>query len=139
MQQPYGIGYAEFSEDPGVAPPQLMAGDTPAVVTQDFAITVAGATILQFTPLQRDEDGAFEPWAAGGEIAAIAAFDLPVGTLRKAVYTEGMFNIDAIRWPTGTTEAEVEVAQTGNLRFRKLLYSDQRTGNEGAPGTPAGP
>lgn len=135
----YNIHYAESVAQDGANPPQLFAGDTPAVVTQDFEFTVADAAWPQFTPLARGEDGGFEPWAAGAEIAAITAFEIPVGTVRKAVYTEGMFNIDAINWPEGTTEEEVEAAQTGNLRFRKLLYSDKRTGNEGDPGTPAGP
>lgn len=134
----YSIHYAESAQQDGAQPPQLFAGDTPAVVTQDFELTAA-AVWPQFTPLARGVDGGFELWAAGAEIAAVTAFEIPVGTVRKAVYTEGMFNIDAINWPAETTEDEVEAAQTGNLRFRKLLYSDQRTGNEGDPGTPAGP
>lgn len=137
----YDIHYASGAnaEDTGL-PPQLMAGDTPAVVTQDFAITVSTNPIAQFAPLKWD-GGNLVPWTAGSEIAAITAFGLPVGTLRKAVYTAGMFNIDAINWPSGTTEAQVQAAQSGMLRFRKLLHSDKRTGNESAyvgPGNEAG-
>ena len=138
----YDIHYASGAnaEDTGL-PPQLLAGDTPAVATQDFAITVAGAAIPQFSPLARTA-GALVPWTAGTEIAAITAFDLPIGTLRKALYVAGMFNIDAINWPDGTTEAQIEAGSTGMLRFRKLLYSDARTGNESTtpgPGEEAGP
>jgi len=138
----FDIHYAEGpnGEDTGL-PPQLMAGDTPAVVTQDYKITVSGSTIKQFTPLKRDNGAGFVPWTAGSSVDAIAAFDLPVGTYRKCLYTAGMFNIDAINWPEGTTEAQAELAQTGMIRYRKLLYSDQRTGNESAyvgPGNEAG-
>jgi len=139
----YDIHYASGAnaEDTGL-PPQLIAGDTPALATQDFLIVVSTNPIKQFTPL-KNNSGALVPWTAGSEVAAIAAFDLPVGTARKAVYVAGMFNIDAINWPTGTTEAQVEAAQItgGMIRFRKLLHSDKRTGNESqyvGPGNEAG-
>lgn len=137
------IHYAESDvSDTGSRPPQLFAGDTPPVSTQDIAITVAGTALLQYQPLQMDgTTGAYEPWAVadGLPIAAITAYEAPIGTQRIAVYTEGMFNIDAIVWPATTTEAQVQVAATMGCKFRKLLYSDKRTGNEGDPGTPAGP
>jgi hypothetical protein len=138
----YEINYAESSgtEDIGL-PPQLFAGDTPPVSTQDIEITTAAA-IAQFVPLQQDGvTFAYEPWAAadGLPIAAVTAYAVPIGTTRNAVYTAGMFNIDAISWPATTTEAQVQAAQRGDCKFRKLLYSDKRTGNEGDPGTPAGP
>ena len=137
----YNIHYASGAnaEDTGL-PPQLMAGDTPAVVTQDFAITVSSAPIKQFTPLKID-GGNYVPWTSGSEVAAIAPFDLPVGSYRKALYTAGMFNIDALNWPAGTTEAQADAAQTGMVRYRKLLHSDKRTGNESenvGPGNEAG-
>ncbi len=137
----YDIHYAQGAnvEDTGL-PPQLLAGDTPAVSTQDFLIVVATNPIGQFAPLKWDS-GNLVPWTAGAEIAAITAFALPVGTQRKVVYVAGMFNIDAINWPTGTTEAQVQAAQSGMLRFRKLLHSDKRTGNESTyvgPGNEAG-
>lgn len=142
MVDAYSIHYANGEVIPGSAPPQLFAGDTPAVVTQDIAITVATTALVQFQPLMLDgTSGAYVPWAAGvgNEIAAVTAYAIPIGTSRNAVYTAGMFNIDAIVWPATTTEAQVQISQTGMCRFRKLLYSDKRTGNEGPPGTPAGP
>jgi len=136
----YDIHYAESSTDPGAAPPQLIAGDTPAVSTQDVPLTVSGTALKQFQPLQRADDitGAYQPWAAGNPIAAVTCFAVPIGNTRKAVYTEGMFNINAIAWPDGTTEAQVDAAQSLGCKFRRLLYSDKRTGNE-ALGVESGP
>lgn len=137
----YNIHYAQGAnaEDTGL-PPQFVAGDTPALVTQDFQLIVA-ALIPQYTPLTRDATNGFVPWAAGDTLDAIAPFDLPAGTYRKVLITAVMANTDAIKWPAGTTEAEAEAAQTGMIRHRKLLYSDQRTGNESpevGPGNEAG-
>lgn len=137
----YDIHYASGAnaEDASL-PPQLMAGDTPAVVTQDFAITVSGTAIPQYTPLKLSS-GNYVPWTAGSEVAAIAPFDLPVGTYRKCLYVAGMFNIDALKWPSGTTEVQADAGQTGMIRYRKLLHSDKRTGDESAlvgPGNEAG-
>lgn len=140
MPNTYDIHYAE--RETGTAPNQdsLFAGDAPAPATVDIAITVATNPILQFAPLQQDSTTlAYEPWEAGNPIAAISAFALPVGAQRKAVYVAGCFNIDAIRWPASTTEAQVQAASSRMLVFRKLLWSGQRTGTEPAPGTPAGP
>lgn len=136
----YNIHYASGAnqEDTGL-PPQLMAGDTPAVVTQDFPFDLATA-IGQFVPLTRDGD-TFEPWAAGDQVDAISAYDIPTGASRAAVYVEGMFNIDALLWPEGTTEVEAMTAMTGDVKYRKLLHSDHRTGNESlevGPGNEAG-
>ena len=127
-------------EDTGL-PPQLFAGDTPAVVTQDFKIVVSTNPISQYAPLKRDDTAGFLPWTAGTEIAAVAAYDIPVGTSRAALYVAGMFNIDAIKWPDDTTEVSVEKAQTTMMRFRKLLWSDKRNGEESpyvGPGNEAG-
>ena len=136
----YDTHYAEIDRADSPAVDGLFAGDTPSPSTIDVAITVSGAALQQFVPLQRnDTTQAFEPWAAGNEIAAITAYGIPVGSSRAAVYVAGCFNIDAIRWPGSTTEAQVQAAARGMLVFRKLLWSDKRTGTEPAPGTPAGP
>ena len=62
-------------------------------------------------------------------------------TIEGPVYVDEKYRecVRAIRWPDGTTEAQVQAAARGMLIFRKLLWSDKRTGNEPAPGTPAGP
>lgn len=123
--EPLGIGF------------QLLAGDTPAVSTQDFAFN-PGTAIGQYVPLAPD----LTPWAAGDEVFALTAYAIPTGNSRAAVYTEGMFNIDAINWPAGTTEVQAMAAMKGNVKYRKLLYSDKRTGAESTtvgPGNEAGP
>lgn len=131
--------YAEGGAEDFPLPPQLFAGDTPAVVTSDELMTSAAAW-PQYTPLQRDASTkAWELWEAGNELAGITAYDIPIATnKRSAVYLAGMFNIDALMWPSGTTEAQAQAACTGTIRCRKLLYSDKRTGNE-VLGVPAGP
>lgn len=123
-------------------PPQLYAGDTPPLSTQDFSITVTGAPIPQYTPLQRSAAGVITPWAAGAAVFAVAMYPIPVGTSRAALATEAMFNIDALAWPAGTTEAQAMAGMSGNVKYRKLLYSDKRTGGEpttAGPGSEAGP
>lgn len=114
-------------EDLGL-PPQLFAGDTPPVSTQDFAFNL-GAAIGQYVPLMRS-GGSFVAWTAGNEVAAISAYEIAAGARRAAVYTEGMFNIDALNWPAGTTETVAMTAMTGNIKYRRLLFSDRRTGDE---------
>lgn len=137
----YDIHYASGANEEDLSrPPQLFAGDTPPVSTQDFSVTRAGTAIPQFTPLMLSS-GNLVPWAATNAVYAVAAYEIPVGTTRVAVYTEGMFNIDALAWPAGTTEAQAMAGMTGNIKYRKLLYSDKRTGNESAevgPGNEAG-
>lgn len=104
--------------------PQIFAGDTPAVVTQDVVIPAAKA---QYVPLGPD----YAAWAAGQPIIALTAFAHTGTNQRKAVYTAGMFNIDMIAWPNGTTEAQIQKAtEQGMVKFRKPLYSDKRTGTE---------
>lgn len=132
----YDTHYAEVEKGDTLAVDGLFAGDAPAPATQDLPLT---GPLQQFVPLQRTETGTLEPWAAGNEIAAITGYAVPAGTARAAVYVAGCFNLDALRWPADTTEAQVEAAQTGKIICRKLLYSDKRTGTEPAPGTPAGP
>ncbi len=116
-----------------------MAGDTPPVSTQDFPFN-ADAAIGQFVPLTRSADS-FVPWTAGSSVDAVSAYPIAAGPRRAAVYTAGMFNIDALAWPTGTTEADAMAAMQSDVKYRKLLYSDQRTGNESdevGPGNEAG-
>ena len=137
---PNTIGIASGVEVSDRSPvPQLFAGDTPAVMTKDILLPGTG-TILQYTPL--DATGA--PWAATASpvtpIASMTTYDSTRGT-RAGVYKAGCFNIDAIRWPAGTTEAQIEAATaTGNMQFRKLLWSDRRIDTVGQlpPGTEAG-
>lgn len=135
----YDINYADSDWGDSPLPPQLFAGDTPAVVTRDVAITNA-ALWPQFRVLQRNSSTqAWELWVAGNEVAGVTAFDIPVGTnVRKAIYLAGMFNIDYLVWPDGTTEAQAEAGLRGMIQARKPLYSDKRTGNEQL-GVPAGP
>ena len=127
-------------------PPQLLAGDTPPVATQDILITVAGTALLAFAPLQRDgTTQAWEPWVAadGLPVSGVTCYPVAIGaSQRVAVYTEGMFNQDAINWPDGTTEAQIAAAMRGDIKYRKLLYSNKRTGTEpttAGPGSEAGP
>lgn len=136
----YDINYADSDWGDSPLPDQLFAGDTPAVVTKDVSITNV-ALIPQYRVLQRNASTqAWELWAAGGQpVAGVAAYDIPIGTAkRSAIYIEGMFNIDALVWPNGTTEAQAEAGLRDNVQGRKLLYSDKRTGNEQL-GVPAGP
>ena len=127
-------GFQDFN-----LPDQFIAGDTPQVVTRDELVTNAGAW-PQYTPLQRNNSTQkLELWAAGNEVAAITAYDVAIGTnVRSAYYFAGMFNIDMIKWPNGTTEAQAEAGLRGMVQARKLLYSNKRTGNEQL-GVPAGP
>ena len=138
MPLDYTYGLAGSTTENVANQESLMAADTPAIADQDFAITVATNPIPQFYPLMLSA-GAIVPWVAGNPIYGVSLYLMPVGVQRAAIRVAGMFNIDAMRWPVSTTEAQVQSAQTGMVRFRKLLYSDKRTGNEGAPGTYAGP
>lgn len=133
------------SENLGL-PLQLIISDTPPVVTQDVVLTVSGSPMPEFTPLQRDgTTQAWEPWVAadGLPVSGVTCYTIPVGaSQRVAVYTEGMFNQDAIKWPDGTTEAQIMAAMRGDVKYRKLLYSNKRTGTEpttAGPGSEAGP
>lgn len=114
------------------AVPQLFAGDTPAVVTRDVPFLTAQGAIAQYTPLTFST-GSYVAWAAGGPIHAITAYAVPDLAVdqRAAVYIGGCFNVDAIAWPAGTSEADIEAAVNASaanslLQFRKLLWSDKR-------------
>ena len=130
--------------------PQLFAGDTPAVTTRDVLVLAAQAAIPAHTPLSWDGvSGSYIAWVAGQEISAIAAYNIPdlAGDQRAAVYTAGCFNVDAIKWPASTSEAQVEAAMNAAganslLQFRKLLWSDRRVAQGGlgvGPGFSAPP
>lgn len=126
-----GIASSEDVGDTGV--PQLFAGDTPPVVHIDVLLP-AGAR-LQYVPL----GDAYGAWAAGQQVSGITAYATP-GGVRAAIYVEGCFNLDAIAWPAGTTEAQIQAASiTSNLKFRRPLYSNKRTGTEPGPGKFDGP
>lgn len=113
--------------------PQLIAGDTPPMVTRDVLIPAALGLIPQYTPLSF-ATGAYKVWAAGEEIVAMTAYAIPDkgADQRAAVYTAGMFNIDAINWPAATTEDQVAAATIASqMQYRKLLYSDKRVATSG--------
>ncbi len=116
---------------PGENP--IMAGDTPPMVTRDVLIPAALAAIAQYVPLSF-ATGAYKVWAAGEVISAMTAYAIPDQAVdqRAAVYTAGMFNIDAPVWPAGTTEEMVATATANSqMQFRKLLYSDKRVVKSG--------
>ena len=131
--------FAEGGAEDSPLPPQLIAGDTPAMVTEDIPVP-ASVDWPQYTVLQRNgTTGAYETWAAGNDVAGITAYPTKSGReVRAAIYTAGMFNIDALLWPSGTTEVQAQEGCRGLIRCRKLLYSDKRTGQEQL-GLPAGP
>lgn len=125
------IHIASSGPDETFTPPQLFAGDTPAVATRDIEIPAALNAIPKNTPLSWDDTGnAFKLWAAGEKVAAVTAYAIPdsASVQRAAVYTAGMFNQDALAWPGGTTEAQMADGQSigGALQYRKLLYSAKR-------------
>lgn len=131
----YGINYALGEDGDYIEVPQLLAGETPAVGTLD--VLLPATALEQFVVL----GPGYAPWAAGQVITGMTAYATP-GGVRAAIYASGCFNIDAPKWPAGTTEAQIQAAQiSSQLKFRKLLYSNKRTGtgSELAPGTPAGP
>lgn len=129
-----------FADTTYPATQPLFAGDTPPVVTRDVLIPTALGAIPKHTPLQFTA-GAYAVWAAGAEIVGVTAYDIPdlAENQRSAIYTAGMFNIDAIAWPNGTTEDQVAAASVSSqCQFRKLLYSDKRVAKSGlAAGTHA--
>lgn len=120
---------------PGVQP--IMAGDTPPMATRDVLFPLELGAIPQYTPLSFAAavtgppaiTARYKVWAAGETISAMTAYAVPDQGVdqRAAVYTAGMFNIDAVTWPAGTTEDQVAAATINSqVQFRKLLYSDKR-------------
>lgn len=133
------IHIAQGPNEEAVSVPQLIAGDTPAMVTRDVKVASAQGAFSQYVPLSFDAvSGNYVAWAAGAEISAITAYAIPdlATDQRAAVYTGGCFNVDAINWPASTSEADVEAAMNAAganslLVFRKLLYSDKRVAAAG--------
>lgn len=127
------IHIAEVGDDTFPANIELYAGDTPPVATQDVPIAAAVSPLAQYVPLSFAA-GAYKAWAVGEELAGITMYAVPdsAAVVRAAIAVQGMFNIDAIAWPAGTTEAQVLAASANsNMRFRKLLYSDKRVTVDG--------
>lgn len=106
----------------------IMAGDTPPMATRDVLFPAALGAIPQYTPLSFAA-GAYKVWASGEIVYGMTAYAIPDQAVdqRAAIYTAGMFNIDAVNWPAATTETMVATATIGSqVQFRKLLYSDKR-------------
>lgn len=131
------IHIAQGPGDESYTVPQLFAGDTPAVTTRDVPFLTAQAAIPQYTPLTFDAaTGTYVAWAADATvqpISAVTAYAIPdlAADQRAAVYVGGCFNVDAIAWPAGVTENDIEKAVNASahnslMQFRKLLYSDKR-------------
>lgn len=131
-----------FTDDVYAGSTPIMAGDTPPLATRDVLFPLALGAIPQYTPLSYDDvtTNAYKVWAAGEAIVAMTMYAVPDSTAdqRAAVATAGMFNIDAVNWPVGTTEDEVAAATVNSqVQFRKLLYSDKRVDQSGLPVGPA--
>ena len=117
----------------------IMAGDTPPMATRDVLFPAALGAIPQYTPLSF-ATGAYKVWAAGETVVGMTAYAIPDQAVdqRAAIYTAGMFNIDAANWPAATTETQVIAATIGSqVQFRKLLYSDKRVDVDGGLVGPA--
>lgn len=128
------IHIAQGPGDESYTVPQLFAGDTPAVTTRDALVKSTQGAIPQYTPLSWDNtNGIYIAWVAGQEISAVTAYAIPDLAVdqRVALYFGGCFNVDAIAWPEGTSEADVESSMNASganslLVFRKPLWSDKR-------------
>ena len=125
------IHIASGPNEETTTPPQLFAGDTPAVATKDVLFTAAQGAFAQYVPLSWDAtNNIYIAWADGATIDALTAYAIPDQAVdqRAGVYVAGCFNYDVIAWPGSTTETMVEeaTAKGGNLKFRKPLYSDKR-------------
>jgi hypothetical protein len=128
-----------FTDDTFTEAPSIMAGDTPPVATRDLLLVAALGAIPQYTPLSF-ATGAYKVWAAGENIVAMTGYAVPDQAVdqRAACYTAGMFNIDAVNWPAGTTETQVAAATINSqVQFRKHLYSDKRVTKSGVLVGPA--
>lgn len=128
-----------FTDDTFANHQNIMAGDTPPFASRDVLIVAALGALAQYTPLSFAA-GAYKVWAAGEEIVAMTMYAVPDQAVdqRAAVATAGMFNIDAVNWPAGTTEDEVAAATIASqVQFRKHLYSDKRTTKSGVLVGPA--
>lgn len=117
-----------FTDDTFAADQPIMAGDTPPMATRDVLIVAAMNAIAQYVPLSFAA-GAYQLWAVGEIVSALTMYAIPNAAVdqRAAVAVAGMFNINKVAWPAGTTEDDVATATAnGQVQFRKLLYSDKR-------------
>lgn len=122
-----------FTDDAYGAQQNIMAGDTPPLATRDVLFPLALGAIEQYVPLSF-ASGAYKKWAIGEVISGMTMYAIPDQTVdqRAAIATAGMFNIDAVVWPAGTTEEDVIAATVnGQVQFRKPLYSDKRVVKSG--------
>lgn len=128
------IGIAQSFTDTNSGVAQQVA--LSEITTRDIVIPAALNALPQYTPLSWDDTGnAWKLWAVGDKVAAITMYDVPdsASVQRAAAAVAGQFNIDAINWPAGTTEANVADGQSlGVLTFRKLLFSDKRISVDGS-------
>lgn len=115
MQIPYdNAGVASVQTDSVTPNPELMAGDTPAVVTDIAVIPSAIATpgLPARTPVFVDPSTKVMQLAVQGTLApnAITIVDIPAGAAANSntpVYKAGCFNIRALNWPASyDTDAE---------------------------------
>lgn len=107
MQIPYdNAGVASVQTDSVTPNPELMAGDTPAVVT-DIAVipsAIATAGLAARTPVYVNPSSKVMELAVHGTRApnAITIVDIPAGAAANSntpVYKAGTFNIRALNWP----------------------------------------
>jgi hypothetical protein len=131
MAHTHTMGIAAMPDaEENLVVPQFYAGESPAAAHRDVLILAARGAIPQYSPL-KSVAGVWTPWvvADAAPVSGITLYAIPDLAVdqRAAVVVAGMINIDAVAWPAGTSEIEVETAQAGSpLQFRKLLYSDQR-------------
>lgn len=117
------------SETP-YTPYQLLAGDTPAVSTND--LTVAnGLTLVQgeVVAMVGGEVVKHDPGAATGAENPIGVMcydtDTTGGAARAAVYTAGCFNVAALTFHASlaTVEDQINALVGSNIQARKLDWS----------------
>jgi hypothetical protein len=119
---------AEIEVGTPYIPPQILAGDTPAGVTETGRLA-AGQNLAQYAVLGRiTASGKYTAWAPaasdGSQIAsAILLFSCDATAADKgvAVYTAGCFNRDALVWPGGATVAQKVAAFTATMISTKAL------------------
>lgn len=98
-------------EDPFV-PGQIFAGES--FITTESRTLLSGQNIVALAPLGRvTATGKLKLWAPGAsdgteKLMGFACFDVNASGGDKAidVYEGGVFNVDAIQWPGGTTNLQ---------------------------------
>lgn len=129
-------GLAEFQSDTIGGGVELLAGDTPAIVTFSASYTAAQAAagIPMNTPVDVDyETGVITyPLAEGAKPNAITLGTLRAGTGggaagRMAVYKAGCFNINALNWPASLATEAARLAAfdlaSSQIYVKKPYYS----------------